>query len=86
LPVAPILDIVWGMTTREQIHQVKLNSARLAGSDNARRVELLSAIAEGLQRDWPAIQAANHEDLLLAKDLAPSVISRLTLSKENWTR
>jgi len=82
LPVAPILDIVWGMTTREQIHQVKLNSARLAASDNARRVELLSAIAEGLQRDWPAIQAANQEDLLLGKDLAPSVISRLTLSKE----
>ncbi|MFA7169012.1 MAG: glutamate-5-semialdehyde dehydrogenase [Sphaerochaetaceae bacterium] len=70
------------MTTRELIHQVKTGSAVLAASDGRARDGLLSAIREGLLRDWPAIKEANDRDVEAAKDLAPSVRARLTFSRD----
>jgi len=69
------------MTIKEQIHQVKRQSARLAASSNEERNELLSSIAKGLLDDWDAIVRANALDLS-APDIPPAVRSRLVFSEE----
>ena len=72
------------MTIREQMHQVKEQSKRLASASLDERNELLARIREGLVRDWGEIASANAEDLSRAEAeaLKPALKARLVFNEE----
>lgn len=72
------------MTIREQMHQVKEQSRRLASASLSERNELLARIKEGLVRDWSEIEQANADDLARAQasSLAPALKARLVFNEE----
>ena len=72
------------MTIREQMHQVKEQSKRLASAPLDERNELLARIREGLVRDWSEIASANAEDLARAEAeaLKPALKARLVFDEE----
>ena len=73
------------MTIREQMHQVKEQSKRLASASLDERNELLARIREGLVRDWGEIASANAEDLSRADELAKELrLTDNTIQEINW--
>ncbi|HZJ88004.1 MAG TPA: glutamate-5-semialdehyde dehydrogenase [Sphaerochaeta sp.] len=64
---------------REEIARLAKSARRLGFSSTVDRNTLLVRISEGLQRDWPAISAANEADIAAAEadKLAPALIKRL---------
>ncbi|MDD7200584.1 MAG: glutamate-5-semialdehyde dehydrogenase [Sphaerochaetaceae bacterium] len=72
------------MTIREQMHQVKEQSKRLASASLDERDDLLARIREGLVRDWSEIASANAEDLARAEAeaLKPALKARLVFDEE----
>ncbi len=64
---------------RDEIARLAKSARRLGFSSTVDRNTLLVHISEGLQRDWPAISAANEADIAAAESdkLAPALIKRL---------
>ncbi len=73
-----------GKRIQDDIQRLKTSATKLAGSSAAVRNALLSAISEGLSRDWIRIREANLEDLAHAKaqDLHQALIKRLVFDEE----
>lgn len=70
--------------TQKKIKLVRKNAKILSTSDEAQRNALLLAIADGLKRDWPAIQEANERDLAFAEEAGEkqALVKRLVFSEE----
>ncbi len=64
---------------RDEIVRLATSARRLGFSSIEVRNSILRLISEGLERDWPAIAAANDADIVAAEadKLAPALVKRL---------
>ncbi|MDY0304254.1 MAG: glutamate-5-semialdehyde dehydrogenase, partial [Sphaerochaeta sp.] len=71
------------MSRKEEMAALKEEARRLGFSTSEERDEALRLIAEGLERDWPQIRAANEADVQSAErdGLAPALVKRLIYSE-----
>jgi len=70
------------MDTIDRIKKVRSCTAALAGSDIKERNNLLLAIAEALQSNFPEIARANQADLEASGNLSPAMRHRLEFNRE----
>jgi len=71
------------VSRKEEMAALKEEARRLGFSTSEERDDVLRLIAEGLERDWPQIQAANEADVQSAErdGLAPALVKRLIYSE-----
>ena len=71
------------VSRKEEMAALKEEARRLGFSTSEERDEALRLIAEGLERDWPQIRAANEADVQSAErdGLAPALVKRLIYSE-----
>ena len=71
------------VSRKEEMAALKEEARRLGFSTSEERDDVLRLIAEGLERDWPQIRAANEADVQSAErdGLAPALVKRLIYSE-----